>query len=561
MILLNPGRGVARPGRVIMSRVCALGLAFVLGSGSVNSAFAGPAGDRPLAPRAPMLKPDRVDRPAHEHRLTVKFHDHIRARATDAGDLISLAGANLDDLAAARAVHQMTFRPLIQLPDETIAFIERRAARMSGLAQPDLAGMMIVNVAEESIQAAADALLASPLTEWVYFEELTPPPPGAVLTPCSDIPPVTPSYVHLQTYRGPNPGLNMLAAWQEFDARGAGIRIADCEYGYNADHEDLCDIIPEPGQTPHPNVISNGWDEHGTAVLGELVAEENAYGCTGLVPESEAYFFPEWTIEEGSRRVTAIANAIAAMDPGDIVLLEMQTSGPGGGYGPAELNPAVWQVTKAGTDGGVIVVAAAGNGNQDLDSGPYATYRSWGDSGAIIVGAGSANTAHNKLSFSTYGSRVNVQGWGQNVFTLGYGSYAEHGGDKNQRYTHQFSGTSSASPFVTAAAAAIQSVAQRDLGYRLLPLEMRELLIATGIPQGSGGHIGPFPNVHAAIAQMLANAPSADLNGDGVVDVADLLILFDNWGQCQNCNDCPADFNNDCVVNVADLLFMFDNWG
>jgi hypothetical protein len=49
-----------------------------------------------------------------------------------------------------------------------------------------------------------------------------------------------------------------------------------------------------------------------------------------------------------------------------------------------------------------------------------------------------------------------------------------------------------------------------------------------------------------------------DLNNDGVVNVADLLIMFDQWG---NCDDCPADLNGDGVVNVADLLILFNNWG
>jgi hypothetical protein len=49
-----------------------------------------------------------------------------------------------------------------------------------------------------------------------------------------------------------------------------------------------------------------------------------------------------------------------------------------------------------------------------------------------------------------------------------------------------------------------------------------------------------------------------DLNGDGVVNVADLLILFEAWGSCPG---CPEDLNGDDIVNVADLLILFEAWG
>jgi trimeric autotransporter adhesin len=58
-------------------------------------------------------------------------------------------------------------------------------------------------------------------------------------------------------------------------------------------------------------------------------------------------------------------------------------------------------------------------------------------------------------------------------------------------------------------------------------------------------------------------AGPADLNCDGVVNVADLLILFDNWGECADCTpgSCIGDLNSDCAVDVGDLLVLFDYWG
>lgn len=62
----------------------------------------------------------------------------------------------------------------------------------------------------------------------------------------------------------------------------------------------------------------------------------------------------------------------------------------------------------------------------------------------------------------------------------------------------------------------------------------------------------------------LTGANPADLNGDGVVNTSDLLILFASWGSCTVCNlpgDCPADLDGNCTVNTSDLLVLFANWG
>jgi len=48
----------------------------------------------------------------------------------------------------------------------------------------------------------------------------------------------------------------------------------------------------------------------------------------------------------------------------------------------------------------------------------------------------------------------------------------------------------------------------------------------------------------------------ADLNGDGVVNGADLAILLIEWG-----NAGASDFNNDGVINGADLAILLTNWG
>jgi hypothetical protein len=475
----------------------------------------------------------------YAHQLVIKFADGQLARQGGDGKLDTASGDD-DRLASVLGDHGLAVRPILRLPDAKVDAIGQLSSEAT-----DLRGIYSADAStdRDGQLAAAHALLALDTVEYVYLEPIDVPPPG-------DIAPATESYVSRQTYRGAE-GIDAVFA-ATLGATGAGVRLADVEYGWTYAHEDLVDrdLHPEPGQTISPTTIANGWEQHGTAVIGETSAVPNSYGMTGLVPDADVFTYPERSVERGSRRVEAIAAAVAGSRPGDVVLLEMQTVGANGQYGPAEYNPAVWQVVKAATDAGIIVVAAAGNGNEDLDSAGYAEYRARGDSGAIIVGAASHD--RRKMSFSTHGSRVDLHGWGTAVATLGYGRLIRVGGDLNQAYTDGFSGTSSASPIVASACVAIQSYARAQLGRPLAPRELRDLLVQTGSPQADpeSGRIGPLPNLRAALEQLgqppppppppgalmineiLADPPVGyDASGDGVASTTgDEFVELINTG-------------------------------
>lgn len=57
--------------------------------------------------------------------------------------------------------------------------------------------------------------------------------------------------------------------------------------------------------------------------------------------------------------------------------------------------------------------------------------------------------------------------------------------------------------------------------------------------------------------------PAADLDGNGSVGTADLLLLLAAWGPCDDpCPPlCPADLDGDCLVGTADLLGLLADWG
>jgi len=437
------------------------------------------------------------DQPSH--RLVIKFMDAARVRA-EAGELTSLTGHELAAVHAIAIQHELGFTRLIDVPDEALLELEGRAAARTGRQQADLAGIVAVDVAPENrddpshLEDVGRELRALAVVEYAYIETLFVPPPG-------DIAPTTPSLTSWQTYRGANPGMDVNYAWS-VGARGAGVRLSDCEYDWKAGHEDLNDIDLhlEPGQVVTPALPAD-WREHGTAAIGVTSSVDNAYGCSGTVPDADVYTFPEWTVA-GPRRVACVTSAVAGSAEGDVVMLEMQTTGPGGNFVPAEFDPSLFLVVQTGTNAGVVVIGASGNGGQDLDSAPFAGWMGWGDSGAILVGGGFPTISHNHDSLSSYGSRVNLQGWGWAVFTLGYGSFAAYGGDENQEYTDFFSGTSAATPFVAGAAVAVQARFKEQSGGVMSPLELRDHLIATGIPQGGGGHVGPLPDMRAALEAL-----------------------------------------------------------
>ena len=51
---------------------------------------------------------------------------------------------------------------------------------------------------------------------------------------------------------------------------------------------------------------------------------------------------------------------------------------------------------------------------------------------------------------------------------------------------------------------------------------------------------------------------SGDVNDDGHVDVADLLLVIGDWG-CAG--TCVGDVDGDGSVTVGDLLLVIANWG
>jgi hypothetical protein len=69
---------------------------------------------------------------------------------------------------------------------------------------------------------------------------------------------------------------------------------------------------------------------------------------------------------------------------------------------------------------------------------------------------------------------------------------------------------------------------------------------------------GDPPIVDMGAYEFRGTPCSWDLDGDGTVNVLDLLQLIASFGPCEG---CPADFNGDGLVTVVDLLALIANFG
>jgi subtilisin family serine protease len=323
-------------------------------------------------------------------------------------------------------------------------------------------------------------------------------------------------------YSAPN-GIGAADVWGLAGAKGKGVTICDIEGAWNRQHEDLPAGIPLIGGTMIADI---SWRNHGTAVLGEMISIANNRGCVGISHEAKAVVHSA-VIGGVFNLAQALTNATARLNKGDVILIELQATGPNGKYVAMQYWSDIFSAIVAATAKGITVVEAAGNGNENFNLPIFKNTGLQKDSGAIIVGAGipPANffdfdggggfgAAYQKIGvprsriwFSNYGRIVNVQGWGFHVTTLAYGDL-QGDASENKWYTLRFSGTSSASPIVTGAVACLQGRAKAKNGAPMTPARVRKLLIRTGTPQVAGPgvplaqHIGPLPNLAKAMPRV-----------------------------------------------------------
>jgi hypothetical protein len=355
----------------------------------------------------------------------------------------------------------------------------------------------------EADEVAADIRQASNV-ETAYREGGPTPPP---VSPDDD--PRSASQGYLNS--APE-GVDARWAWREGNVDGSGVGFVDLERGWTLGHEDLSGA--------GINLISGvnlDYRGHGTAVLGEVAAVDNGLGGIGIAPSAVARVVSQWRTPNTYSTADAILSAANAMEAGDVLLLEAQTTYPttGSDFVPVEVEDLVFDAIRSAVSRGIVVIEAAANGGVDLDQFQDVRGRrilnrnsaDFRDSGAIMVGAATSSHPHQRLGFSCFGSRIDCFAWGENIDTSGDGGI----GDDVNVYTSGFGGTSGASPIVTACALLVQSMRVRDGQARLAPSQLRTLLsdpvLNTPSANPSGDLIGVMPNLRAIIENARADEP------------------------------------------------------
>jgi serine protease len=411
-------------------------------------------------------------------------------------------------------------RTVRSLKPQQILELERKAASTEFPPLHSLTSYWRIDMRDkpDRIDEAIKRLSALPEVERVYRELATSDP---LVNDGDD------DYAADQDYLDAAPvGIDARWAWTQPNSEGAGVAFVDLEQGWFPNHEDLVAKAPTLIYGDNRDGVGFYKGNHGAAVLGEVVGIDNTVGVVGIAPAVTSVRMVshyDAGTDTALHVADAITAAIVAMNPGDVLLLEVQR-----GIGqPTETDDNDFDAVRLAVANGIIVVEAAGNGDVDLDAytdgGLQVLNRAsadFRDSGAIMVGAADAPVPHDRSSFSCFGSRIDCYGWGESIVTCGYGDLDDGGGDDNLTYTDTFGGTSGASPMITGAALIVQGRYAALAGTRLSPTQMRTLLAnpATGTAQGPNiaGAIGVMPDLRAIIETTLGLVPDVYIRDNAI---------------------------------------------
>lgn len=438
-----------------------------------------------------------------------------------------------------------SIRSMISVPESRLTDWVQNAQAATSEKVPDINHYFTVQLSKESDASAvtvANRFEQLDMVEAVHFIPLQNPSPPAASSTIPDYSDRLRTFSDgNQWYLEPAPlGVGARYAWEGFRGDGAGITICDLEYNANFTHSEFSNIVlfRPPMLSPRLSGDDPTGKDHGSAVFGIIGGRKDGIGVTGIAHGARMAFVCQTDFRGQNDIANAIYIALNNLDPGDVLLLEAQTSGPNRPTRPDDSNPQlglvavtwsrpVYDAVRVGVLNGITVVAAAGNGTQNLDAPEYSTsVNGWpngqgpfqlsNDTGMIMVGSGrpsfptgiSTEPIWNRNGDSNFGATVDVFSWGASLTTAGQGSLLNLAGE-NFDYRNDFGGTSGASAIIAGVAGVVQALYQTANDEPASAATMRTLLRTGGTTTLNEAGIGVMPNLRSVILSLAADGVAA----------------------------------------------------
>jgi subtilisin family serine protease len=270
--------------------------------------------------------------------------------------------------------------------------------------------------------------------------------PNNILTAQADPPIATGSYPDYGTQWGlhPSPGADFLAAWNQ-GYTGTGQTIAIVDTGVDLTHNGLSAHVTAGADFILGGNVTGDPNGHGTHVAG-IAADNDTTGPGGLGGAPTAQILAVRVLNpQGVGNDQTVANGViwAATHGASVINLSL---------GGAGCDAVLQQATATAESDGATVVAAAGNSASSGLFSPAA------DTNEVLAVAATDSNGY-LASFSNFGGYVAIAAPGVNVLstcTWVQSGPCVGGATLSDTAYGQLSGTSMATPFVSAAVALIK---------------------------------------------------------------------------------------------------------
>lgn len=309
-------------------------------------------------------------------------------------------------------------------------------------------------------------------------------------------------------------GINAYYAWNQPGGDGGkdvgvALQLLDIESNWDVEHPELKPANPHWTGQGDRSIRDS---QHGTRVLGIIIAADSNppshISSMGITPDVATTLLASyWKSRTRVDHYNTILFAIDKLNYGDVLLLETQINSGTLAHLPVEYAKHNFDAISLATASGITVIEPAGNNKYDLGSlgKPWLkrSNNTADDSGAIMVTAaspwqngGTSTTSPDYIHLPmvtgggerihNFGDRIDCYAWGDNIYTTAVNSDGTYG-------YGNFGGTSGASAIIAGVALSVQGMAEKTLGRRFAPRELRAILSDPAIGTLAGAMTAP-PN-------------------------------------------------------------------